>query len=718
MEVRAKRKSDRHGRLEKAKRAKNGSAPLERSVLGFPDTSDGSASRLRYQDKLLALYQHALRLSSAMTIQEIVKHTLDAIEFALGFDFAYVAIIQDGILSIAGSRGTNPKVKILPMNGPGVTAKAATSKRTIEIPDTRREALYVDQKGFDWKGPPSMLSELAVPVLIDEDAVAVLNVESAEVNAFHPEDVILLETLAVHVGSDIRRIRDLEALRKSESRFKNLVNYLPVGVYETNTDGKIVEANPALANILGYNNPTELGELYVQKFYNDISLRTHSLRKTTPEIANVAEFQLRRRDGTRIWVQGYWVASAVDSSGSQVLRGTLLDITDRKEMQVQLERYSKQLEALVAERTRSLQQSQERLRATIQASPESITVTDLNGIIVDCNQATLRMHGYKSREELVGKNVNVLISEKDHDVASLNAKMTLAEGVRNGLGYTCVTQSGREFPAEFSISLVNDSSGKPAAFVSVWKDMTERNEVEDRLRKAERLAAIGETATMVAHDLRNPLQGITGATDYLKAKLQTTTDIDVSEVFGVIDNCIEYSNKIVNDLLDYARDLRLDFKTTKLIDLVKLALGQVTIPSKVKLSTLVDEEITAQLDKVRMQRVILNMIRNAFEAMPDGGQLTIIGEGDSNEVKLIVSDSGIGIPDGVKVRMWKPLKTMKPKGIGLGLAICKRLIEAHNGRIDVKSEAGRGATFTITLPRVHREVDELHSCRTPPPEAG
>jgi PAS domain S-box-containing protein len=645
-----------------------------------------------------------------MTIQEIVKHTLDAIEFALGLDFAYVAIIEDGALSIAGSRGTVPRVKRLSINGPGVTAKAAKLKRTIKIPDTRREALYVDQKGFDWKGPPSMLSEVAVPVLIDEDAVAVLDVESAEVNAFRAEDVLLLETLAIHVGSDIRRIRNLEALRASESRFKNLVDHLPVGIYETCTDGRIVEANPALAKMLGYDNPSELRQTNASSFYVDATVRTDCLRNQAPGLASIAEFQLRRKNGMPIWVQDYYVLAS-DNTNGKVLRGTLLDITDRREMQKQLECYSRQLEELVAERTRSLQQSEERLRATIQASPESITVTDLDGRIVDCNQATLRMHGYNSRAELVGKNVQVLIAQKDHEVATLNAKMTLMERVRTGLGYTCITKSGSEFPAEFSISLVQDSTGRPTAFVSVWKDMTERNDVEDRLRKAERLAAIGETATMVAHDLRNPLQGITGATDYIKAKLENTTDTDVAEILGVIDNCIEYSNKIVNDLLDYAREPRLDCKLTKLQTLVGEALGQIRIPPNIELTKLVNQEVTVEVDKVPMQRALVNLIRNAIEAMPEGGKLKIKGGGDSKSIELSISDTGPGIPDDVKVRMWKPLKTTKPKGIGLGLAICKRLVEAHGGRIEVKSEVGVGATFTIILPREHRD-ETLQSSRS------
>jgi PAS domain S-box-containing protein len=633
-----------------------------------------------------------------MTIHEIVDHTLDAIEFALGFDCAYFAFVEKGVLSITGSRGINSRVRKIPMNGRGVTVKAATSKRTIKIPDTRLEPLYVDQKGFNWLGPPTMLSELAVPVLIGDDAVAVLNVESAEPDAFDDEDVLLLETLAIHVASDIRRIRDFGALRISESRFRNLVDHLPVGIYQTNVEGRIIEANPALAEMLGYANPSELRRVNVGSFYIDSAFRTKHMKNLANGVADVAEFQLRRRDGKCIWVQDYSIASQ-DPVNGQVFRGTLLDITDRKEMQKQLERYSHQLEELVVERTRSLQQSQERLRATIQASPESITVTDLDGTIVDCNQATLRMHGYKSRQELVGRNVQVLIAQKDHEAASLNAEKTLVEGVRRGLAYTCLTKNGQEFPAELSISLARDSAGKPTAFVAVWKDMTERNEVEDRLRRAERLAAIGETATMVAHDLRNPLQGITGATDFIKAKLQATADFEVSELFGVIDNCVEYSNKIVNDLLDYAREPSLECRTTNLLSLVTDALSQVKIPPTIEVRILVGEETTVEIDKPRMQRAVVNLIRNAIEAMPKGGRLTIKSGGGSKSVELSISDSGMGISDEVKAKMWKPLKTSKPKGIGLGLAICKRLVEAHDGKIEVESEVGKGATFTIILPR-------------------
>jgi signal transduction histidine kinase len=249
--------------------------------------------------------------------------------------------------------------------------------------------------------------------------------------------------------------------------------------------------------------------------------------------------------------------------------------------------------------------------------------------------------------------------------------------------------------------LVRDSAGKPVAFASVWTDVTERNDVEDRLRKAERLAAIGETATMVAHDLRNPLQGITGAIDYLKAKLGITIDTDIAQMLEVIDNCIEYSNKIVTDLLDYAREPRLDCKLTNLQTLVGDTLGQIKIPPSVELTKLLDQEVTVEVDQVPMQRVIVNLVRNALEAMPDGGKLTIKDGGDCKNIELSISDTGHGIPDDIKARMWKPLKTMKPKGIGLGLAICKRLVEAHHGKIEVKTEIGLGTTFTIILPRTH-----------------
>jgi len=210
---------------------------------------------------------------------------------------------------------------------------------------------------------------------------------------------------------------------------------------------------------------------------------------------------------------------------------------------------------------------------------------------------------------------------------------------------------------------------------------------------------------MVAHDLRNPLQGITGAAFFLKEKLQERQDQEVGEAFALIDNCIQYSNKIVGDLFDYAKEPQLELETTNLREIVASALFQIAIPATIELTSHVPDKPTLLLDKTRMQRVVINLVRNAIDAMPEGGKISVTSGGDAQTVELTVADTGPGIPDELKEQIWKPLKTTKAKGIGLGLAICKRFVEAHSGRIEVLSESGKGTSFKIILPTlegVHR----------------
>ena len=161
----------------------------------------------------MALHRHASQLSSARSIDSIVSYTLDAMEYALGLDYASFCVIENGYATIKEHRGLTVSVSRLALDGSGVIVKAANSRATQRIPDTRKEPTYVDLIGLDWKGKPTMLSELAVPVLSDNRTVAVLNVESKRVNAFSDEDQTLLETLSAHVGSVYKRLNYEEKLR-------------------------------------------------------------------------------------------------------------------------------------------------------------------------------------------------------------------------------------------------------------------------------------------------------------------------------------------------------------------------------------------------------------------------------------------------------------------------------------------------------------------------
>jgi len=218
-----------------------------------------------------------------------------------------------------------------------------------------------------------------------------------------------------------------------------------------------------------------------------------------------------------------------------------------------------------------------------------------------------------------------------------------------------------------------------------------------RLQKSERFAAIGELATMVAHDLRNPLQGIAHAAFYLKRKM-SMRDSKQQEMLELIEEDVNYSDKIVNDLLDYSREIQLQLEATTPEALVKAALATIEIPANVSVSNETRNEPAIKVDMPYMKRAFVNIIRNAIEAMPKGGTLTLMSGALNGNVEFIISDSGVGISKEDLGKIFSPLFTTKPKGMGFGLPICKRVVEAHAGKISVESTLGKGATFILTFP--------------------
>jgi signal transduction histidine kinase len=203
---------------------------------------------------------------------------------------------------------------------------------------------------------------------------------------------------------------------------------------------------------------------------------------------------------------------------------------------------------------------------------------------------------------------------------------------------------------------------------------------------------------MVGHDLRNPLTGIAGATYYLKTKLSQKLNDKEREMFETVEKAIAYSNKIIDDLLDYSREIRLELSEADPKSLLTEALSLMKVPQKIHVVDQTRREPRVKVDKEKMRRVFVNMIKNSFDAMPDGGILTVKGKKDGDNVAFSFSDTGTGMSKKVMDRLWSPLFTTKAKGMGFGLPICKRIVEAHGGRISVESVAHKGSTFTATLP--------------------
>jgi PAS domain S-box-containing protein len=491
---------------------------------------------------------------------------------------------------------------------------------------------------------------------------------------------------------------------ESKQLLKSILDNANIWIDVLDEKRNVLTWNKTAEEISGYSRGEVVGHDKIWHWlYPDEEYRNKVMAGIDAIIANGLreenfETPIRRKDGeTRIIS---WNSQAIfdEKNRTMGLAAFGRDVSEQFRMRIELERYSRHLEELVKERTRSLRENEERLYTIIQASPEGVVVIDPRYNITECNHAALELFGFPSKDYLMGRNLFEVVARKDHAIVSSTfADLSGLEPIRN-LSYTLLRSDGQEYPAEVSVSAVKDDAGFTVFYVAIIKDLTEQIEIQERLRKAERLAVIGETAAMVGHDLRNPLQGISGAVYVLRQKYGSTADADTMEMLELIENGIDYADKIVRELLDYSREIRLELTETSAKAVIDAALQQVKIPSNVKIRNLTTDSTNLLLDAAKAQRVFVNLINNAVDAMPKGGELTIRCAESNGILEAKFTDTGEGMPDDVMRNLWKPLKTTKSKGMGLGLAICKRIIEAHGGSIQVESTLGEGSTFTIRLP--------------------
>jgi two-component system sensor histidine kinase AtoS len=304
------------------------------------------------------------------------------------------------------------------------------------------------------------------------------------------------------------------------------------------------------------------------------------------------------------------------------------------------------------------------------------------------------MLGY-APEEMIGKDLLLFVDEED-----VGRVMAGIERRRQGIGDSYEVRLIRKDESRIHIALtaspIMSEDGKYVGGLVLLTDLTEREEMERRLQQAEHLAGIGEASAMVGHDLRNPLQGIAGAT-YLLRNESLTAD-ERSGILDLIEKNVAYSDGIVKDLLDYARPFELTRVEATPREIVANALQAVSVPSRIKVENQSQPQPTVSVDSDRMKRVFVNLIENAVDAIPLEGTITINSKESEGFVEMTISDTGAGLSKEVVENLWKPLQTTKAKGIGMGLAICKRIIDAHGGEISLESKAGQGTAFTIRLP--------------------
>lgn len=231
----------------------------------------------------------------------------------------------------------------------------------------------------------------------------------------------------------------------------------------------------------------------------------------------------------------------------------------------------------------------------------------------------------------------------------------------------------------------------------------ELRETQEQLIRSEKLAAIGQLAGGVGHELRNPLGAIKNAIYYVKGKVAKSElarkEPRVMEFLEITEDEINSSNKIISDLLGFSRVGKPAVSFTRVKKMIDEAISRVPIPENIELAErLGTDRAEVEVDSDQIQQVLVNVITNSVQAMPGGGKLTIAAREKGRFLEVEITDTGVGIPRENVGRVFEPLFTTRAKGIGLGLAVCKSIIDRHGGDIEVRSKVGEGTTFKITLP--------------------
>ena len=480
-------------------------------------------------------------------------------------------------------------------------------------------------------------------------------------------------------------LRDVTNLAASERRYRLLNENMADGVFTIDLQGSLTFASPQTEMLTGYSVQQlvsmNIKELIAPEHMPGIVKRLAARSRGETGLPPF-QFDLIRSDGTRRPIE---IHTKLLTEGDRPIgvQGVARDITERKRLED------------------ALRESERRFREMTDLLPETVLEQDLNGNYTFMNPAGLKHSGYDEDDLKRGLNVFQLVAPEDHDVLREGMRRILNGAPSKGQELTIVRKDGSRFP-EIAYATPIIREGKPVGLRCVVVDITERKRMETQLVEAQRLATIGEAAAMVGHDLRNPLQA-TATTLYLARKLLNSGNAaetkEALELLSGLDSQIRYMDKIVSDLQDYARPVGSDVVAMDLSDLIRESILDAKIPEHVKISISIrGDHSKITTDPSLLRRVLSNLILNAAQAMPNGGKLTISALIQPQLITVSVEDTGCGIAEEDLKKIFNPFFTTKAQGQGLGLAVCRRLVEAHGGTITVTSELGKGSAFTVTIP--------------------
>ncbi len=367
-----------------------------------------------------------------------------------------------------------------------------------------------------------------------------------------------------------------------------------------------------------------------------------------------------------------------------------------------LEQIAMQL-AIAIENTRlfaKTKESEERYRDLYDNAPDIYITNDENGSIINCNQTGAKILGYK-KEELIGRHIFEFQTEKTRRIMEELLPKRFSGQLAKGLELQLVKKDGSIMDVSLNDNHICDTSGRIIAIRSVYRDITAKRKLEIQLVEAEKLASLGRVVASVAHEINNPLEGIT---NYLQLLLENMTE-DAEErkyvelvmegihrIAGIVRRLLESSQNIMEEKGDH----NINHHIQNVTSLLQRKLAQ----SNITVNLFLDNGLPLiRCHPNQLEQVFINLILNSIDAMPQGGIISITTQMENEHLLIKFTDNGCGIPDKDLPKIFEPFfSTKRGTGSGLGLWICYNIITEHAGRIDVKSKLNAGTTIQITLP--------------------
>lgn len=475
-------------------------------------------------------------------------------------------------------------------------------------------------------------------------------------------------------------------LAVSDTSLNDITEALNVSSIVAITDpkGNITYVNDKFVEISKYSEAELLGEnhsilnssLHPQEFFKDMWRTIGSGKVWKGEIRN------RAKDGSTYWVDTT-IVPFLNSKGRPYQYVSIRsDITQRKQAEASLKKTLKD----VSDINFALDQS------------SILAFTDAKGIIKNVNDKFCEISKY-SREELIGQDHSLLNSGLHSKEFFKNLWRTIGSGnvwkgdIRNR------AKDGSFYWVTTTIVPFLNEEGKPYQYLAIRNDITEKKKSEEMLHRQDKLAAVGQLAAGVAHEIRNPLTSMKGYAEFLQLDEE---DPQRQEFIDIILDEIDRVNNIVEEFMVLAKPKAVELEEKNIIPIVQTVVSMLNFEARkrnVKLEFEADEEIVQiECDENRLKQVFLNFMKNGIEAMPDGGDLRVKAEIIDGNVMISIQDTGIGIPPETLKKIGEPFYTTKKNGNGLGLMVSFKIIESHNGKVYIESEQNKGTTFKIMLP--------------------